>query len=203
MKKIVLVFTFIVFFFFGFRQDWAFFDQEEDFTIFSDPHFSQPSHSFNPGDKIYVRIKTIIDGEKEKRLRLLDAEKKTLETLILAKSGQNPFIYSLSFAAPIDPGIYYLDIKIRDGQGSVYASQSNINVGRASGQAVSSEAIAIAESGESQAEAVSETTVQETVLPSATPALTSAPAMAQDFISQIIAKIFSFFRKIFSFSFRP
>jgi len=76
-------------------------------------------------------------GDKEKTLKLLDSEKKEVLRQDFEISGG---MYSASFIAPNKEGVYYLDIKIDNGQGSVFTSQQNINIGEVTGEAVSSSA---------------------------------------------------------------
>jgi len=103
--------------------------EEEDFSIFSDPAYTKPTHNFSPGQTVYIKVEVPGGGEQEKILRLLDYDKREIKRLTLAHSGSGPYIFTTSFAAPATPGIYYVDIKIKGG-GSSFASQENINVGK-------------------------------------------------------------------------
>ena len=114
---------------------------------FSDSSFSQPTHNFSSGQTVYLRLETSGSGDQEKTLRLLDSAKKELRKIILDQSGQGPFVFTATFLAPNDPGVYYLDIKINSGQGFSLAVQENINIGAQDSQVtVTTEAEAVVES---------------------------------------------------------
>lgn len=155
-------------------------EEEKDFNIFSDPAFTQPTHNFSPGQTVYVKVEAPGSGDQEKTLRLLDHDKKEVLRLALTQSGSGPYIFTASFAAPSTPGVYYVDIKIRNGQGSVFSSQENINVGKnhVSGP-VSSEA---------ESTVYSEEEATPTIPPTSSPTPTPIPERPPpvSFIFQII-----------------
>lgn len=201
MKKIILIFAVLgIFFLLAKQPASAFFEEEDDFSIFADPNFTQPTNNFSPGQMVYVKVESFVNGDREKTLRILDSDKRETQRFNLNHSGN---IFTVSFAAPNTSGIYYVDIKIRDFQGSVYSSQENIIVGQVSGQSVSSEAVAIAEGGEGQVEAVAESIVEEKAQP--TPELEvgekALPEIQKNFLSQFLEKLFAFLRKFFGLGF--
>lgn len=108
-------------------------EDDQDQTIFSDAQFSQPAHNFNPGQTVYVRVEETGSGDRQKLLRLLDNDKNEILHQDLLRSGNGPYIYTLSFLTPNQSGIYYVDIKI-ESTGSSFASQENITVGVAQNQ---------------------------------------------------------------------
>lgn len=103
--------------------------------VSSSAGFETQERDFQAGQRIYVRLQSSSSGDKEKTLKLLDSEKKEVLRLDFEVSGG---MYSASFIAPSKGGVYYLDIRIDSGQGSVFASQQNINIGEASGSVASS-----------------------------------------------------------------
>lgn len=120
-------------------------DKEQTLGIFSDTGFSQATNQFSPGQTVYVRVEAQGSGDKEKTLRVLDAGKDEVERMSLDQSGTGPYVFTASFAAPNAAGVYYVDIKLDSGQGSVYSAQANINVGDSGRSAsVSSEAEGVA-----------------------------------------------------------
>ncbi|HUW22094.1 MAG TPA: hypothetical protein VMW41_05530 [Candidatus Bathyarchaeia archaeon] len=109
--------------------------------VFADPGYTQATSQFAPGQSIYLRLEADGSGDQEKTLRLLDSAKKTINQFTLNQSGSGPYYYTLSLTAPGQPGIYYLDIKIKSGRGFSWAGQENITVGQSSGSvSVTSEA---------------------------------------------------------------
>ena len=108
-----------------------------NFAIFQDALFEKPTVNFNPGDKVYVRIITQSDGEKERSLKLLNEKKEELKTFELVQDKDSD-TYSLSFTTPDTPGIYYLKVKIDSGKGTVFSGERNINVGKTGDISVSS-----------------------------------------------------------------
>jgi len=165
-------------------------------SIFSDSNFSQPTNNFSPQQTVYVKLESFVNGDKEKTLRILDSEKREIQRLNL---NRNDNIFTASFTAPDVSGVYYLDIKIKDNQGSVYSSQENINIGEVSGQSVSSEATAASNVGQQpvtednhpreEIQSTPELVAQEKVLPE-TP---------KTFFTQFLENLFGFLKKIFSF----
>ncbi len=103
--------------------------------VSSSAGFETQERDFSAGQRVYVRLQSSSSGDKEKTLKLLDSEKKEVLRLDFEVSGG---MYSASFIAPNKGGVYYLDIRIDSGQGSVFASQQNINIGEVAGGAVSS-----------------------------------------------------------------
>jgi len=104
--------------------------------VSSSAGFETQERDFYAGERVYVRLQSSSSGDKEKTLKLLDSEKKEVLRLDFEVSGG---MYSASFIAPNKGGVYYLDIRIDSGQGSVFAGQQNINIGEvAGGAAVSS-----------------------------------------------------------------
>ncbi len=103
--------------------------------VSSSAGFETQERDFSAGQRIYVRLQSSSSGDKEKTLKLLDSEKKEVLRLDFEVSGG---MYSASFIAPNKGGVYYLDIRIDSGQGSVFAGQQNINIGEATGSVASS-----------------------------------------------------------------
>lgn len=152
--------------------------KEKDDIIFSDPAYSQPTHNFSPGQRVYIKVEAF-GGEKGKTLRLLDSSKNEIQRLTLNQSGN---VFTTSFTAPETSGIYYIDIKI-EGEGSSFASQENINVGKGcTSCSVSSEAESVAPS------------------PTSSPTLTQTPTLPPERppASGFISKIISFVRTMLS-----
>lgn len=115
--------------------------------IAADAQSQQQTNQFSPGQTVWVQVTNSGGGATKKQLRVLDAQKNPVRTLDLEKSGSGPYVYSVSFDAPSNPGTYYLDIKI-EGGGSSFASQQNITVGEGSGEtSVSSAAESVVNTG--------------------------------------------------------
>lgn len=126
--------------------------------IFADPDCSQARVNFSPGDQVYLKIETFNDGEQQRTVKLLNSQKETLSTFALQREGNNPFIFKQSFPAPNEEGIFYLHLDIKGDGGSVYVAESNINVGKTSGE-VKSEAFSevnIQSDGQAQTETFEE-----------------------------------------------
>ena len=102
--------------------------------IFSDSSFTTSTNKFSPGQTVYLRVQAFSDGS-ERNLRLLDSNKNQIKQMQLAQNGN---LYEASFPAPEDSGVYYVDIRISNGLGSVFSSQENINVGEGGSSASSS-----------------------------------------------------------------
>lgn len=196
MKKILLILS--VFVFLGMTspvRGVAFFEElfekldlgeeKEDFSIFSDPAFTQPTHNFSPGQMVYVRVESLVSGDREKTLRILDAEKREIQKLNLNQTGS---LFTASFPAPNNPGVYYIDIKIEDLGGSKFASQENINVGEATG--------AVSVSSEAKAEV--ETKATGEISPTA-PLATTTPEPVDEKPTSIsfVSQILEFFQNLF------
>lgn len=101
---------------------------------FSDSGYSISTNKFSVNQIVYVRVEAS-STNSEKILRLLDANKNQIKQIEMS---QNNNIYTASFNAPVGDGVYYVDIRISDGNGSVFASQENINVGSGGSSAYSS-----------------------------------------------------------------
>lgn len=179
------------------RSDW----------IFADLDCSQATVNFSPGDQVYLKIETFNDGEQQRTVKLLNSQKETLSTFILQREGNNPFIFKQSFPAPNEEGIFYLHLDIKGDGGSVYVAESNINVGKTSGEVKST---AIAEANvKSSSECQPTTTVvapqtetgrslDETVTPYQTPFPT--PTNHQTIKPQLLFNIFTnFFQDLIIF----
>jgi len=102
--------------------------------VFSDSSYSVSTNKFSAGQTVYVKVQAS-SSSNEKILRLLDSNKNQIKQIEMI---QNSNIYTASFNAPKGDGIYYLDIRISDGAGSVFASQENINVGGGGSSATAS-----------------------------------------------------------------
>lgn len=146
MKKIVAIFVFFVFFRSVSLAQAVSTDfikrmveridtiqLEKTSVIFSDSSYSKPTHNFSSGQTVYIRVENVGNGDKKKKILLLDSAKKEISTITLSQSGSGPYLFTTSFKAPNEAGIYYVDIKIDSGSGSVYSSQQNINVGEQQG----------------------------------------------------------------------
>ena len=156
MKKIFLFLLYLEFlvcaFFLGtgrvlawdFTGEWS--GGSNQAMIFADPNFSQATHSFKPGQTVYLKITSQTSGDREKTLRLLDSSKSQVLKMSLNQAGSNPYTFTGSFVLPSQEGVYYADVRIDNGQGAVFASQENINVGQTSGS-VSSEVVVQVEQG--------------------------------------------------------
>lgn len=170
------------------------FDEEEDAPIlFSDSNFSQPGRNFSPKQMVYVRV-TAGSGDKQKTLRLLDSEKKELKGLTFNQSGN---IYTVSFAAPASPGIYYVDIKI-EGEGSSYAHQENLMVGGVQGGSVTAEAESqVITGGKDQSYRVEVLgTPEPVIIPPPAVGSQSPESQAATIVSQILEFLRSFFSRL-------
>jgi len=153
--------------------------------IFSDSSYSQSTHNFLPGQTVYVRVENVGNGDKQKRLLLLDSSKKEISAITLNQSGSGPYLFTSSFKAPDKPGIYYVDIKIDSGSGSVYSSQQNINIGELQAQvSVSSEA-------RSEVKGVSASLVTTVI----SPTITVTPTVEEVLPPNFVARFFNFFKK--------
>jgi hypothetical protein len=147
--------------------------------VFADPDFSQPTNNFSPGQKIYLRIETMVSGNQEKTLSLLNTEKTELKRITLNQAGSGPYFFTTSFNAPGSPGVYYLDIRLKSSDGSVFSSQRNINVGQfKQGVSVSSE-VEVKIDGKTEAEAEFESEPEPTFFPEKIPE--SSPAASNSF----------------------
>ena len=102
--------------------------------IFPDSDFTTSTNTFSPGQTVYVRVQAFSDGS-ERNLKLLDSDKNQIKQIQLVQNGN---LYEASFPAPEDSGVYYVDIRISNGLGSVFSSQENINVGEGGSSASSS-----------------------------------------------------------------
>jgi len=100
----------------------------KNFGIFSDGEFKIPAHNFSAGKKIYVHLIISGSGEEEKVIRLLDAGKNEIDRVSPNQEGNNPYTYTATFIAPAKDGTYYIDAKIKDGEGFTFAGQQNISV---------------------------------------------------------------------------
>ena len=136
MKKLLLSFAFILLFFLLSSSVFAI-EIKNKIQVSSSAGFETQERDFQAGERVYVRLPLGSGGDKEKTLKLLDSEKKEVLRQDFEISGG---MYSASFIAPNKEGVYYLDIKIDNGQGSVFTSQQNINIGEVTGEAVSSSA---------------------------------------------------------------
>lgn len=157
-------------------------EEKEDLSIFSDSGYTKPTHNFSPGQMIYIRVESLVSGDREKTLRLLDSEKKEVQRLNLNQNGN---IFTASFAAPNVPGVYYIDIKIEDSSGSKFASQENINVGGEKATSVISEA-------------ESEVIVDGKITPEVSPQA-EVESFEVEAKQSLVERIVNFFRNLFSF----
>lgn len=164
------------------RSDW----------IFADANYSQSTVNFSPGDRIYLKIETFNDGEQQRTVKLLNSQKETLSTFALQREGNNPFIFKQSFPAPNEEGIFYLHLDIKGSGGSVYTAESNINVGKTSGEAKS----------EAFAEVNIQEKVQPTILLTPTP-YQSLPPKKNEGLTGVVQEVLdayaNFFRHFFNF----
>ena len=183
-------------FFWGFAV--AFFEGDDDFSIFSDPDFNQPTNNFSPGQMVYLKVESSIDGSGEESLRILDAEKKEIQEFILNRQGN---ILTASFASPVNPGVYYLDVKIKDNQGSVYASQENIIVGKASSRSVSSQTVVVVEEEDGQDKEITEGMVDKKNKSTPTLAVPDKvpPKTQGNFFTKFFENLFKFLQDLFGF----
>ncbi len=103
----------------------------------------------------------------------------------LSQKGEGPCIFTASFNAPSQPGIYYVDIKIDSGSGSVYSSQQNINVGEQQGSTT------VVSEAKSEVKGASSVVTPTVISPKVTekPAVKEAPAL--NFVTLIV----NFFKK--------
>lgn len=169
--------------------------QERDSKIFSDAEFSQPVNRFLPGQMVYIRIKAQGSGDKEKTLRVLDSNKKEVQKITLEQVGSGPFVFTASFLAPDASGVYYVDIKIDNGQGSVFSSQENINVGDSDGSAsVSSEAESVVVSTSSSVATLSGAEIVSEAGESASPSFFPIVGFFKKAFSQFLSFLSGIFR---------
>ena len=96
-------------------------------TLFSDSGYTQAASRFNSGQIVYLRIPWKESGDKEKTLRLLNSNKSEINRFSLNQSGG---YYTSSFSAPKSSGVYYVDVRIDNGSGSILVNQQDINVGQ-------------------------------------------------------------------------
>lgn len=161
---------------------------EKTEVIFSDPSYSKSAHNFFSGQTVYIRVKNAGNGDKQKTLLLLDSAKKEIFALNLNQSGSGPYLFTTTFKAPDKSGIYYVDIKIDSGSGSVYSSQQNINVGELQAQ------VSISSEAKSEVKGVS------TIKPSATPTVISptatlVPTPETPLPENFVTRFFNFLKK--------
>lgn len=161
-------------------------EESQDSSIFSDPGYTQPTHNFSLGQMVYIRVESMVSGEKEKTLRVLDSEKREIQKSSLNQKGN---IFTTSFAASSISGVYYVDVKIEDSGGSKFASQENINVGQGQGPTtVSSEAESVV---------VKDEQTSLTVSPTATPQPEAGPPLVEAHQS-LVTRLINFFKRLFS-----
>lgn len=98
------------------------------FGTFSDPSFFTPQTTFQPGQKVFLKITTPSSGTKTQLFRLLDGQKNPISQIPLNRQGPGPYTFTANFSAPPKAGVYYVDIKIDDGRGKTFSGQRNINV---------------------------------------------------------------------------
>ncbi len=134
MKKLLLSFVSFLLFFLLSNNVFAI-EIKNKVQVSSSSGFETQERDFLGGQRVYVRLQSSSSGDKEKTLKLLDGEKKEVLRLDFEVSGG---MYSASFIAPNKEGVYYLDIRIDSGQGSVFAGQQNINIGEVTGSVASS-----------------------------------------------------------------
>ena len=92
-----------------------------------DPLFNKQSNNFQAGEMIYVRIETPSKGTKERRIEVLDDNKKVIQKLNPAiQSFENQLIYTASTTID-NPGTYYLDVLLKDESNS-FSMQQNIEI---------------------------------------------------------------------------
>ncbi len=161
---------------------------EKASVIFSDSSYSKPTHNFSPGQTVYIRIENVGNGDKQKTLLLLDSLKKEISAFTLAQSGSGSYVFTTSFKAPDSPGIYYVDIKIDSGSGSVYSSQQNINVGEQQGST------SVVSEAKSEVKGTS-SVVTPTVI---SPKVTETPTTKEIPPSNFMTRFFNFFKKFLS-----
>lgn len=165
------------------------------FGTFSDPEYKNYSNQFSLGQKVYVRISIAGCDDEEKTVALLDSNKTKMFGVKLTKESDSPCVLSGSFDAPKYDGVFYLDAKISSNNGTNFAGQMNISVGKG-GSYVSTSV---------ENKVVTEKiggptlTVTATVTPTNTPMITYAPKTndAQN-ISSIIREFFKKLASIFT-----
>lgn len=118
-----------------------------NFETFEDPIFKKPTINFSPNKMVYVRVITQSSGQKETTFKLLDQDHKEIKKLEVKRSNQSPYTFTTYFPAPKKPGVYYLDVKIKDFKGTVFSGQKNINVGRKIKSSVSAKSEVVVKDG--------------------------------------------------------
>ena len=98
------------------------------FATFGDSSFNLPKTSFTPHETVYFKMDSSSSGKKERKFDLLNEQKDRVFSLDVAVSGNNPYTYTSIFSAPETSGVYYIDVKLDDGEGITFAGQRNINV---------------------------------------------------------------------------
>lgn len=156
--------------------------QTESFGIYSDDNYQTKTNNFAPNQKVFIIVKTSVDGITKKSIDLLDQNKNKINSFEMNKTDTAPFMYTKSFNAPQNDGFYYVDIEVRNGENSVYKAQQNINVGN-SGNTGSNNAVV---NVETKAEANTGGKI-ETKLNPTTPILNSTTPIATPQMTQNIA----------------
>ena len=136
MKKIYLVLFCLIFWIIFCSSAFRVWGVKKNEHVFSDAGYQTATHNFFPNQTIYVRVEFAASGDLKQVLKILDAQKNEVRRISLERQGSGPFIYTAAFSSPNEPGVYYLDIRIENGQGSVFASQENINVGESESNSV-------------------------------------------------------------------
>lgn len=199
MKKIVVILAIFVFFIFAEHTQAANLDfvekivkkidttqLEKTSIIFADSSYSKPTHNFSPEQTVYIRVETVGNGDKQKTLLLLDSSKKEIFVITLGQSGNGPYIFTVSFKAPNQPGIYYVDIKIDSGSGSVYSSQQNINVGE------SQSSTTVVSEAKSEVKGASSVTAPTAI----SPTVTETPTAKEQSPLNFVTRFFNFLKRI-------
>jgi hypothetical protein len=96
-------------------------------TLCLDQACQNQTSYFQAGEKIYFQVKNEGDGSQQRLVRVLDYKKAEVSRVTLNRSGGTPYLYSAELTAPVNPGTYYVDVKI-EGGGSNFASQRNFTV---------------------------------------------------------------------------
>lgn len=215
MKKIITCFSLLTFFFFCLKPVFAItsldnlgseiqkkvseqirssIGNNKLFGTFSDPEYKNYSNQFSFGQKVYVRISIASCGDEEKTVELLDSNKTKMFGVKLTKESDSPCILSGSFNAPEYDGVFYLDAKISSNNGTNFAGQMNINIGKG-GSYVSTSAENKVITGGSGSKVLTPV-ISATVTPTKPPIITFVPK-GND-IQSISSILNEFFKKIVS-----
>lgn len=98
------------------------------FATYSDSNFSSQTTNFSTGANVYFKLVSNSSGGEESSFNLLNSQKGKVMSLDINRSGSGPYTYTANFKAPNEPGVYYVDVKLKDNSSSSFSGQRNINI---------------------------------------------------------------------------